>query len=105
MKPYVRAMTRNVRGLKLFQTRQAFKTREGILNAISVLGNPQPHEIKGYLDRKSERPEHKWGQVLDYDEIHPKERKITMRTIHRWLRVLSKEGLVNHMDSRYSLSE
>jgi Fe2+ or Zn2+ uptake regulation protein len=108
MTTYVRHMTHDVTQLKAHSLKQATNTREQILDALNQLGNPQPHEIKEYLDRKKEKIEHdERERTLDYNEKHRsvKVHRITLRTIHRWLRTLSKQGLLEHIDSRYSLSE
>lgn len=109
MTSYVIAMTNDVRGLKAFLDSQAASTREEILTAITRLRNPQPHEIKRYLDSKVEEEieqECKKGKIdyIDKDRFL-KKYNVTLRTIHRWLRTLSKEGLLDHVDSRYSLSD
>jgi hypothetical protein len=109
MTTYVVSMTHVVRGLKAFLDSQAASTRREILNAITHLGKPQPHEIKRYLDNQVEEEiedECKKGKINYSDKNRRvKERYVTLRTIHRWLRTLSKESLLDHTDSRYSLSK
>jgi hypothetical protein len=61
-------------------------TEQRILQAIFVLKNPRPHQIKKYLD-----------------EHIPK--RLTLRHIHRVLQKLSSEGILVHVDGKYSISK
>lgn len=72
--------------LKAFLDSQAASTRRDILAAITLLGKPQPHEIKRYLDSKVEKEieqECKKGKI-DYNDKDRfvKKYNITLRTIH-----------------------
>jgi hypothetical protein len=84
------------------------KNRQMIVDAIIELKNPQPSEIRKYINlkvkqeaqEKYERSEIDGSEKRKYIE----DNTIVMRTILRHLLVLTEQGLLEHNDSRYSLS-
>jgi len=69
----------------------AATTEERILKALFELKNPMPHEIKKYLD--------------DEKTILFEPKPISLRHIQRVVKKLSNEGIVVHVDGRYSISQ
>jgi hypothetical protein len=84
------------------------KNRQMIINAIIKLKNPQPSEIMKHINDKVKEEAQEKYELGEIDGS--KKRKyindntMAMRTILRHLLVLTEQGLLEHNDSRYSLS-
>jgi hypothetical protein len=81
---------------------------KAICNAVIIMNNPLPNEIKDFLDgqaRKEVQKNYESGEITSQDigrEIE--ELSIDIRTIHRKLAILSENGLLEHKGGRYSIS-
>jgi hypothetical protein len=90
---------------------QAGENRQMILNAIRELGNCSPSEIRSYLHEKTSQQvkEHYEKNGLSFSkrkiEFEIEERTPVRRTIHRWLKALKKEKLIEHNNNKYSISD
>jgi predicted transcriptional regulator len=84
------------------------KNHQMIIDAIIELKNPQPSEIRKYINNKvKEEAEEKYelGEIDGSKKRkYVKDNTMAMRTILRHLLVLTEQGLLEHNDSRYSLS-
>lgn len=88
------------------------KNHQMIIDAIIKLKNPQPSEIMKHINNKLkeeaqekyERCEIDGSRKRRYIEHYIKDNTMTMRTILRHVLALTDQGLLEHNDSRYSLS-
>jgi hypothetical protein len=81
---------------------------KAIQDAVKILHNPLPNEIKDFLDgqaRKEVQEIYENGKVTSLDiEREIEKRIIDIRTIHRKLAILSENGFLEHKGGRYSIS-
>src|SRR6187200_1555414 len=83
------------------------KNRQKIIDAIIKLKNPQPSEIMKHINNKlkEEAQEKYQGKIGgSKKKRYIEDNTMAMRTILRHLLALTEQGLLEHNDSRYSLS-
>jgi len=83
------------------------KNRQKIIDAIIKLKNPQPSEIMKHINNKlkEEAQEKYQGKIGGSKKRrYIEDNTMAMRTILRHLLALTEQGLLEHNDSRYSLS-
>jgi hypothetical protein len=84
------------------------KNRQMIIDAIIKLKNPQPSEIMKHINNKLKEEAQEKYQLGKIDgskkRIYIEDNTMAMRTILRHLLALTEQGLLEHNDSRYSLS-
>jgi DNA-binding PadR family transcriptional regulator len=90
---------------------QAKENRQMILSAVKELGSCRPSEIRRYLHEKIsqqvkeqyERSGISFSRKKMESEVENKTPNV--RTIHRWLVELKKEKLIEHNNSKYSITD
>jgi hypothetical protein len=86
--------------------RKGYANRIAIINAVKSLGVCAPSQISDFIDNKIRQ---KWRLLGIQDkreiELHVKREKVKERTLFGWLKALTNQGILNHSDNRYSLTD
>jgi len=107
------------KGLIEHKERQAKENRDAVLNSVRELVTASSVRIKDHLDLKStqlnqqvkERAERMYekGEVTEKEKLEYVNKQTTksidLRSIQRWLKILTREGLLNKTGNTYFLSE
>ena len=88
----------------------ATRHKQSVLYAVGKLGNPLPKEVKKLLDEGVENDfntnRYEKGHITEEElEKEVNEAKLNLRTVMRKLAELTKEGLLEHQNNRYSVSK
>jgi hypothetical protein len=102
----------HIEQLNRYNERRGQLTKQAVLNALRLAGNEPvpPHFIKQLLDLKalSDKELHKQYEegniTLQELQVKAKHKMVDKRTIHRKLRELTREKLVDNKGGKYALS-
>jgi hypothetical protein len=99
----------HINSLVKYNKDTAYSHKQLVLDAVRNLGNPLPKEINEFLDEQAENEansRYENGHISKKQlEKEANEKKLSMRTILRKLAELTKAGLLEHQNNRYSVSK
>jgi hypothetical protein len=91
-----------------YNTRHADVTKNAVLNILRFASPISPHEIELLLYSKAKKKagqEYEKGKISDKElNIRIKENSVDIRTVHRKLAALIKDGLAERKNGKYSLT-
>ena len=102
--------TEHIHRLVTYNNQLSLLHKEVVLDAVRKLGNPLPKEIKKFSDEQARNEVisnyYEQGHINKKElENKIKQGSLSMRTILRKLAELTKEGLLEHENNRYSVSK